>query len=284
MRESRYLREIRQLDPVRDAERIVYLDTCFEFPCDLTRSLELAFFRTFAVPSIAELLDSTGEFVERSRKRYDDTDLLISSFAEHGHSTPLGRAAIRRMNQIQGRFEIANEDFVYVLSTFVVEPFRWNERFGWRRALEVERLAQLHFWRAVGRLMNIADIPETYEEMERFNAEFERSRFAHTAAGHQVAVAMIGMFVGRIPGLPKGLGTRGVCALLDEPLLAALDLPRPTAAECRTVESALRLRARALRLFPPRRQPRLRTELSRRTYPNGYRVEELGPPPAAAGA
>ncbi len=284
MRESRYLREIRQLDPVRDAERIVYLDTCFEFPFDLTRSLELAFFRTFAVPSIAELLDSTGEFVERSRKRYDDTDLLISSFAEHGHSTPLGRAAIRRMNQIHGRFAIANEDFVYVLSTFVVEPFRWNERFGWRRALEVERLAQLHFWRAVGRLMNIGDIPETYVEMERFNAEFERSRFAHTDAGHRVAVAMIDMFVGKLPGLPKGLGTRGVCALLDEPLLAALDLPRPTAAERRAVEGALRLRARALRLFPPRRQPRLRTGLSRRTYPNGYRVEELGPPPAAAGA
>jgi hypothetical protein len=86
VRESRYLREIRRLDPVRDAERIVNLDACFEFPFDVTRSLELAFFRTFAMPSIAELLGSTGEFVERVRKRYDDTDLLISTFAEHGHS------------------------------------------------------------------------------------------------------------------------------------------------------------------------------------------------------
>jgi hypothetical protein len=284
MRESPYLREIRRLDPVRDAERIVYLDTCFEFPFDLTRSLELAFFRTFAVPSIAELLDSTGEFTLRSRKRYDDTDLLISTFAEHGYSTRAGRAAIRRINQIHGRFAIANEDFVYVLSTFVVEPFRWNERFGWRRALEAERLAQLHFWRAVGRLMNIADIPETYVEMERFNAEFERSRFAYTDAGHRVALAMLDMFVGKVPGLPKRLGTRGVCALLDEPLLAALRLPRPTAAERRAVEGALKLRARALRLFPPRRKPRLRTKLPRRAYPDGYRIEELGPPPAATRA
>jgi ER-bound oxygenase mpaB/B'/Rubber oxygenase, catalytic domain len=282
MRESRYLSEIRRLDPVHDAERIVYLDTCFEFPFDLTRSLELAFFRTFAVPSIAQLLDSTGEFVERSRKRYDDTDLLISTFAEHGHSSRAGRAAIRRMNQIHGRFAIANEDFVYILSTFVVEPFRWNERFGWRPALEVERLAQLHFWRAVGRLMNITDIPETYEELERFNVEFERSRFAYTKAGHRVALAMIEMFIGKVPGVPKALGRRGVCALLDEPLLVALGLPRPTFAERRTVEGALKVRARLLRLFPPRRKPRLRTELPRRTYPKGYRVEELGPPPAAA--
>jgi hypothetical protein len=282
MGESPYLREIRRLDPLRDAERIVYLDACFEFPFDVTRSLELAFFRTFAVPSIAELLGSTGEFVERARKRYDDTDLLISTFVEHGHSSRVGRAAVRRMNQLHGRFAIANEDFLYVLSTMVLEPFRWNERFGWRPAIEAERVAMLAFWREVGRLMNIDDIPDTYDELERFNVEFERTRFAYTDAGHRVATAMIAMFVGKIPGLPLRLGTRGIHALLDEPLLDALRLPRPTAAERRAVEGALRLRARALRALPPRHKPRLRTEMRRRTYPRGYRVEELGPPPAAA--
>jgi hypothetical protein len=273
------LREIKGLDPLRDAERIVYLDACFEFPFDTTRALELAFFRTFAVPSIAELLGATGEFVERARKRYDDTDLLISTFAERGHSSPVGRTAIRRMNQLHGRFPIENEDFVYVLSSMVLEPFRWNERFGWRLALESERLATFHFWREVGRLMNIEDIPETYDELERFNVEFERTRFAYTEPGHRVAVAMVEMFVGKIPGLPSRLGARGIHALLDEPLLDALGLPRPTAAERGAVEGALKLRARAVRLLPPRRRPKLRTDIRRRTYPHGYRIEELGPPP-----
>src|ERR687886_671140 len=100
---------IRRLDPVCDAERIVYLDACYEFPFDITRSLELAFFRTFAVPSIATLLASTGEFTERSLKRYDDTDLLISAFVEHGPDSDIGRAAIRRMNQLHGRFDISND-------------------------------------------------------------------------------------------------------------------------------------------------------------------------------
>jgi hypothetical protein len=284
VRESRYLREIRRLDPVRDAERIVYLDACFEFPFDLTRSLELAFFRTFAVPTIAERLASTGEFVEHSRKRYDDTDLLISAFTEHGLKTALARSAIRRMNQIHSRFPIANDDFLYVLSTMVLEPFRWNERFGWRPALETERLAMLHFWRAVGGMMNIKQIPDTFEELERFNAEFERSRFAYTEAGHRVAVAMIEMFVGKIPGLPRRVGARAICALLDDELLDALGLPRPRPLERRAVEGALKLRARALRRFPQRRRPRLRTEMRRRTYPRGYRVEELGPPPSTTPA
>jgi hypothetical protein len=231
------------------------------------------------VPSIAELLGATGEFVQRARKRYDDTDLLISTFAEGGYSTPVGRAAIRRMNQLHGRFPIENEDFLYVLSSMVLEPFRWNERFGWRRALDLERLATFHFWREVGRLMNIKDIPETYGELDRFNVEFERTKFAYTDAGHRAAAAMIEMFVGKIPGLPRRLGARGIYALLDEPLLAALGLPRPSAAERRAVEGALKLRARVVRLLPPRRRPRLRTEIRRPTYPHGYRIEELGPPP-----
>ena len=276
---SPYLAEIEQLD-ARDHQRIVYLDACFEFPFDVTRSLELAFFRTFAVPSIAEVLASTREFEDRAPKRYDDTDLLISAFVEHGYDSPFGRAAIRRMNQIHGRFEIANEDFVYVLSTLVVEPFRWNARFGWRLASEKERGATFRFWAEVARRMKISDVPPTYEALERFNVAFERERFARTDEGHRLARAMIEMFVGKIPGLPTRVGARAIHALLDEPLLEALALPRPTIAERRAVETALRARARAVRLLPPRRRPRLRTALRRAAYPAGYRIEALGPPPA----
>jgi hypothetical protein len=135
MRSSPWLDEILGLDPLRDHKRIVYLDTCFEFPFDTTRSLEFALFRTFAVPSIGGLLDRTGEFAQRAQKRYDDTDLILSTLVEEGYDSELGKRAIRRMNQIHGRFEISNDDFLYVLSTFVFEPIRWNERFGWRRLI-----------------------------------------------------------------------------------------------------------------------------------------------------
>jgi hypothetical protein len=278
MRESPALAEIRRLDPVRDHLRIVYLDACFEFPFDVTRALELAFFRTFAVPSIAELLDSTDEFAKRPLKRYDDTDLLISSFVEEGYDSPAGRAAIRRMNQLHGRFEIANEDFIYVLSTLALEPFRWNERFGWRRATEAERTATFEFWRNVARLMNIRDLPPSYEELESFNVAFERERFAFTEAGRRVASAMVDMFVRKLPGVPLAIGRRGVYALLDDPLLDALGLPHPTTAERRAGEAALKLRARAVALMPARRRPRMRTKVRRRkTYPQGWEIGSLGP-------
>ena len=106
---SRWERELRGLDSKRDAERIVFIDASLEFPWDTQRSLELAFYRTYAVPSIATLLDSTGEFTERAQKRYDDTQILISAFYEFGNDSDLGRRAIRRMNQVHGGFEIAND-------------------------------------------------------------------------------------------------------------------------------------------------------------------------------
>jgi hypothetical protein len=133
MLRSRVLPEIESLDPVKDHQRIVFLSTRVDFPFDTTRALEFALFRTFAVPTIGGLLDRTQEFERRAQKRYDDTDLLVSALIEHGYDSERGRRAIARMNALHGRSAIRNEDFLYVLSTFVFEPIRWNARFGWRR-------------------------------------------------------------------------------------------------------------------------------------------------------
>jgi hypothetical protein len=277
VRSSPWLEEILRLDPYRDHQRIVYLDTCFEFPFDTTRSLEFALFRTFAVPSIGGLLDQTGEFARRAQKRYDDTDLILSTLVEEGYDSELGKRALRRMNQIHGRFEISNDDFLYVLSTFVFEPIRWNERFGWRRLVEEERLATFFYWREVGRRMAIKDLPESYEDFERFNVDYERERFASTEASRRVGRATRDMFLAWLPWVPKRFGAPALYAVMDDRLLDAFGFPRPPRPLRRAVEAALRARARALRLMPPRRRPRLRTAMRHRSYPQGWRLEELGP-------
>jgi hypothetical protein len=278
VRESRYLREIRELDPVADHRRIVYLDVCFEFPWDTTRALELALFRTFAVPSIAGLLDSTGEFRRAAQKRYDDTDLILSTIVEAGYDSDEGKRAIRQMNRIHGRFAIRNEDFLYVLSSFVFEPIRWNARFGWRPLIETEKLATFEFWREVGRRMAIEEIPERYEEFERFNEEYERREFRPTEAARRVGAATRDMFLAWFPGLPRRLGAPAIHALMDERVLEAFGFPRPPKAVRTAVEAALRARGRTVALMPPRRRPRLRVQRRTRTYGRDWQLEGLGPP------
>jgi hypothetical protein len=271
------LNEIRRLDAVRDHQRIVQLTTCYEFPFDTTRALEFALFRTFCVPSIGALLDKTGEFSNRAQKRYDDTDLIISEMMEHGYDSERGRAALRRMNQIHGRFAIANEDFLYVLSTFVFEPIRWNRRFGWRRMHEKERLALFQFWREVGKRMNIKEIPESYHELEAYNVAYERRFFRFTAANRRVGDATCAMFAAWFPAPVRPLVKPAIYAMLDEPVLTAFGYPTPSPQMRQLMRSLLRLKARFEHALPPRTAPRLRTNMKRPTYPDGYRIEELGP-------
>ncbi|GAA3034718.1 hypothetical protein GCM10020000_10150 [Streptomyces olivoverticillatus] len=52
MKRYDWLKEIRRLDPERDFLRIYRITATLEFPWDVTRGLELALYRTYAVPSI----------------------------------------------------------------------------------------------------------------------------------------------------------------------------------------------------------------------------------------
>ncbi len=283
MRTSPWLREILTLDPERDAHRIVRIDTVYEFPFDTVRSLEFALFRTFASPAVSRLLDETKEFALRAQRRYDDTDLILSTIIESGYDSDEGKRAIRRMNGLHRRFDIANEDFLYVLSTFVYEPIRWNVRFGWRTFVEHERLAWFHYWREVGKRMAINEIPPTYEEFEQYNVEYERANFHFTDSNARVARGSRDMFLAWFPGLPKRLGAYAIAALMDERLRETIGFQPAPRMVVRAVDGALRSRARALRFLPPRRKPKLRTQLGHRTYPSGYVLEALGPmPPDAA--
>jgi hypothetical protein len=149
------------LDPRRDCAAIARELGTIAFPWDTTRSLELALFRTFASPRIGGLLHRTGEFESRTQKRYDDTDLIVSEIVSNGVDSERGRRAIARMNALHGRFTIPNEDFLYVLSTFVFEPIRWNARFGWRRLTETEKLGW--FWPVLRTKLARVDYPRGYE-------------------------------------------------------------------------------------------------------------------------
>lgn len=278
--ESHALKEIRSLDPVRDHQRIVFLTARVDFPWDTTRALEFALFRSFAIPSISALLHRTGEFENRAQKRYDDTDIIMSEIMEHGYDSERGRAAIKRMNAMHGRFQISNDDFLYVLSTFVFVPIRWNERFGWRRMIEAERVAWFHFWREVGKRMNIHEIPAEYATFEQFSNEYESAHYRFTEANRRVGTATRELFKSWFPRVLSPIVERGIHAFLDDGLITAFGFPKPSAWLKSAAESSLRARGMILRFWPRRRRPFLRTELAHRSYPEGYEIDKLGPPDA----
>jgi hypothetical protein len=276
MPRPRALDQILRLDPERDHQRICYLSACVEFPWDTSRSLELALFRTYGVPRMTKLLVSTGEFVRHAQKRYDDTVLILAELLESGYDSERGRAAQRIMNRLHGLYPILNADFLYVLSTFVFEPIRWNARFGWRPLTQQEKLASFHFWRVVGHRMNIREIPETFEAFERYNVEYEWRELRYAESNRVIADATKALFASWFPAPLGPLVDAAIYALLDEPVLDAFGYPHPSPTMRRCVEGALRLRARMVSRLPHRRRPRLLTATRHRSYPHGYRVDQLG--------
>jgi hypothetical protein len=265
------------LDPVTQHQEIGYLSVCYDFPWDTRRALEFALFRTFGIAKGTPLLVHTGEFLKRTQKRYDDTVLLLAELLEHGYQSARGHAALQRMNRQHARYTIPNDEYVYTLSTFVLEPLRWNQRFGWRTLTESERQASLYFWREVGARMGIRDIPESLDALDTFNREFERAHLRYSEHNRQLADATLAFMTARVLPAPlHALGARAIGALLDDPMADAVGLPRAHPALRACVHAALQARAVAMRLSPRRAHPFHITDRRAKSYPNGYRIEDLG--------
>ncbi|HIK45928.1 MAG TPA: DUF2236 domain-containing protein [Leptolyngbyaceae cyanobacterium M65_K2018_010] len=271
------LRYLQSLDPEQDHQQICYWLAGYEFPWDLTRALEIALLRTFCVPSIAQLLDQTGEFHHHPQKRYDDTGIVVSEVLKHGYESPRGAAFIQRMNAIHSHYPIANEDYLYVLSTFVFEPIRWCDRFGWRPFCQVERLACFYFWRTIGDRMGITALPNQYDEFEQFNRQFEAQRFSYTGSNQRVANATRSLLLSWFPAVVRPIVNQGLPSLLDPPMLQALGWEPAPAWLQGLMQTALIVRSRWLRQRPPRSEPDFFVDQTLRSYPQGYSLQEIGP-------
>jgi hypothetical protein len=188
------------------------------------------------------------------------------------------------MNQMHGSYPISNDDMRYVLSTFVVVPTRWLERFGWRALSEPERRATANYYFELGRHMNIKDRPRTYEEFAALLDAYEREHFAYSPGGRAVSDATLELLLSFQPRAVRPLLRRATMALLDRPLREAFAYPRPDRVTAWLTVAGLRARALVERRLPPRLEPRYVSQLPEfAIYPDGYRVEELGTFPAVSG-
>ncbi len=269
---------IQRMDPETDAGKICHLLAGYEFPWDITRALELALLRTFCVPSIATLLDRTGELQHHTQKRYDDTGIIVSELFKWGYADPRGQAFLQRMNAIHRHFPIQNSDYLYVLSTFIYEPIRWCDRFGWRPFSTIEQQATFYFWRTVGQQMGITAIPDSYEAFEQYNQSYEQTHFHYNPANQRVADSTRKMMVNWFPRPLRGMVNFSVPALLDRPLLNALGWQESHPSVTAIAQATLKFRSQILRKRPPRKTPDFFVDQTIRSYSQGFELNDLGPP------
>ncbi|GIE93347.1 oxygenase MpaB family protein [Paractinoplanes rishiriensis] len=269
------LRRIQALDPARDYLAIYQTMLRFEFPWDLRFGINLAFNRSFAMPPVAALLVGTGELTERTRKRIDDTGILMYEIVLNGFDHPRGRAALRRVNQIHRPYrDVPGDEYLYVLACAVVIPLRWLDRYGWRQPCCHEREATYRFFRELGRRMHITGIPESADDLHSWFEAYDRRLVPDdNAAAIERATRM--HLRKRLPLLTDAL----IGAVYDDRFRAAAKVARPPWRVRAGLHAALRARARWLRhLGRPRRTGLFEGGvITTATYPDGYEIAELGP-------
>jgi hypothetical protein len=276
------LHTIEQLDPERDHQRIVHLSFGYEFPWDSIRSLEIALYRTYCVPSISALLDRTREFYDNTQRRYDDTSIIVAEMCEWGYESGRGKEALDRMNWAHSHFKIPNEDFLYVLSTFIYEPVRWIDAVGWRPTCRNEKLGYYYFWREVGKRMGITDIPPSYEAFEAWSRSFEREKFRFAESNQRIASATRDLFAAWFPRIVTPIVRYSIYAMLDEAMIASFGFPKPLPLTRPMLRASLKLRGLAVRWLPPRKNAHFFTDNRNRTHRQGYEISKLGPPKLVA--
>ena len=257
MHRYEWRRRIEQLDPVTDYHEIYRIMVAHEFPWDMNQALSFALFRTYAVPSIGGLLARTGEFLEHTQQRYDDTTLILDAVVEHGseRSCP---GCVPPDKPDARAYRISNDDLRYVLSTFVVVPMRWMNSYGWRPFTEPEKVASANYYRGLGAHMNIKSIPATYRDFIALADAYEREHFGFDEGGRAVAESTLKLLATFPPSdrLPSSLGRRASYALMDDPLLARSGSHARTRLVRALVRVGLTARGRVVRFLPPRTEPR----------------------------
>lgn len=287
MRPSPWYKKIVQLDPEDDYVEIYRLHYFYEFPWDTVQALSFAFFRTFGSPSIGRLLHETGAMTKATQKRYDDTNIIIDSIVASGFGVGQGREAIRRMNHMHAAYTISRDDYIYILSTFVVAPIRWLNEFGWRKVTRIEIDAATNFYRSIGRHMGLSGIPASYEEFAAYMDSYERDNFAYDPASRAVSDATLELYSSFWPFkyVPRTVFMRLSRGLIDEHILSALGYPQPHSIERKIVRSLLCVRAKIVRFLPPRKYAyRLEENRNFKSYPHGYTIDCIGTFPKRRGS
>jgi hypothetical protein len=272
----------RTLDPERDYLRIYRTMLLYEFPWDVKLGLNLAFNRSFSIPSIAAALVRTGELTERTRKRIDDTGILMYEVILNGFDHPTGRAALRRINRIHRGRGFPNDEYLYILAGLMVIPIRWVHRYGWRRPCCHERRASHALYRELGRRMNITDIPESYEATEAWLDRYDAAHLRPNDAAAAIERATRMLLLGKLPRPLAPLGDALVAALYDDRLREAMQVPRASWPVRAGLHLGLRTRALGLRwLAGPRTVTPFADGIRTETYPDGYDIDRLGPATAS---
>jgi hypothetical protein len=263
------------LDPNTDASEIVRLSLARHMPRFATAAVLnlvycLGFLRLSGQIEGAAVVDrhGRGKIHLFPNRRAQDTVSYFLFWMQAGPQTESGRSSINEVRRVHEgyarRYAMSNETFVHTICFFAVQLDHMLRLIGAPRLTDVERTANLVYWRAVGEQLGVSGLPASWQEAECYLAAYEGSPwwFGPTAAANRCAQALISQFAQR--WLPVGLRWTArpiILSLLEDHVVTAIGYDRPPRAVALTVRTATRAAlwlSRTLLADPAKSPSRLR--------------------------
>lgn len=189
---------------------------------------------------MSSLLVATGQLadVETASKRIADAGVLLLEFALNEPTSERAIQAIARMNFLHAGYrkagKITNDDLLYTLSLFALEPARWVERYEWRKLTELELCACGTYWKSMGDAMGISysNLPSAIvgwkdglqwlDEIKAWNLRYEEEYMVPAASNKQLADSHFEIICINVPARLLSPCKRVISVMLGERLRKAM--------------------------------------------------------------
>jgi hypothetical protein len=252
-----------------------------EAPLDYLVSGELAQIQTFGIPSISKLLHRTKQYEEHSVKRLDDTRAILTECMMDSVESPRGAHMVKHLNWIHSHYDISNDDYLYTLALFIVEPERWMNTFGYRALTEKEKQAGFLAFKSLGKAMNIENIPETREEFIVWYLNYRRQQMTFHPDNKSVTDGFINGVRDMFPFFLKPFIKSMILTLINDPeVLAATGQKEPKKIVQVMIRGLMTIRKVTQKFINPWQNQSFETSRlgqSYKSYPNGFQNCVLGP-------
>jgi hypothetical protein len=188
---------------------------------------------------------------------------------------------VKHLNWIHSHYEINNDDYLYTLALFIIEPVRWMETFGYRSLTNRETYAWSLAFKSLGQAMGIQHIPKSRDEFVAWYQNYRRQHMLYHPDNKKVTDGLINGMKEMFPFIIRPLVRPVILTLINDPeLLVATGQKAPPYIVQKSIQAIMIVR-KGLQYYinPWQKKSFENSYLGQhyKSYPNGYQSRVLGP-------
>ena len=188
----------------------------------------LALLKTMSIAHLVVNLYGDTRLNRQTFERLGKTRDFIRTLIKTGINSQASQQAFAHMNRVHSGLPASQDDFVYVLSCFILEPIHFRAVFRKKPLSDNECIVLIRFWQEVGRNMNLMHLPGSLNDWLSFQRDYEAKYQLYSQEGSDLARKSLNEVVKlSLPFGTRLIAKQLILNALSRQTLQVLVLPKP---------------------------------------------------------